>query len=491
MQRRALHGTETAGLVLVDQAAAKNLFLAFHVRYNPYYMGPGRFVLSGEEYAWERVCVPFWVFRGAFRYQYKLEGDVNSDWSSIPEKRIELDEQDEAMQVCATFKYRHDFVDVLKGEHVWDPHRKDPPREVGSGLLGGSRANETDGGDSLDLFEMDNAEVTRGLAWDFVLRNVEQKLQRQISQLGKDAEVRVRVSGTPHGSKLVYIPAHVIRYTFGEKVDIHNERSKDRFYALVSARGGRVASEGHVSTRKAAAMGGGLAMGSMALASIAGYESALGWSGFDYGFIGAGSAALWALMAQVLRPSSNNITRPEDSSNHWTDDWDALFRLYKSEWARWSAGSVGFEVDPEKRRRWAESIIRGHRNRMMRLHATLEERAALERIELEREQRRERRSRRWGPDQNRSSIMRDQDYLGYYAALGFESMEDYAQISRHDIKKAFIHKVRTLHPDRRNGVDGHERASESWLMVVEAYDVLRDPEKRKKYDNGEATRASS
>jgi len=101
MQRRALHGTETAGLVLVDQAAAKNLFLAFHVRNNPYYMGPGRFVLSGEEYAWERVCVPFWVFRGAFRYQYKLEGDGNSDWSSIPEKRIELDEQDEAMQVLS------------------------------------------------------------------------------------------------------------------------------------------------------------------------------------------------------------------------------------------------------------------------------------------------------------------------------------------------------------------------------------------------------
>ena len=488
-QQRASYGTKIAGLALVDEATAKSLFQAFHVRNNPYYMGPGRFVLSGEEHAWNRVRVPFWVFKGSFRYQYKLEGDTNSEWSSIPEKRIELTEQDEAMQVCATFKYRHDFVDVLKGEYVL--HLKDPTVGKLGSFPGGSRADELNGDGALDVFESDTVEVTRCLAWDFVVRNVERKMARQISrQHGRDNDVRVRVSGTPRGSQLIYLPAHVIHYTFGEKVDIHNERSKDRFYALVSAFGGRVASEVHVSTRKAAAMGGGLAMGSMGLASMSGYESALGWSGFDYGFIGAGSAALGALLSQVLRPGAQNSLRPQSSSSLSSDEWDALLGLYKSEWARWSAGSVGFEVDPEKRRRWAESILWGHRSRMKRLHAALEERAASEKREREREQRRERRSRRWGPVQNRSSITRDQDYLGYYGALGFESMQDFSQISRQDIKKAFVHKVRTLHPDRRHGVDGrHKRATKSWLMVVEAYDILRNPEKRKKYDNGEATRA--
>ena len=504
-QHRASYGTETAGAVLINEAAAKSLFQAFHVRNNPYYMGPGRFVLYGEDYSLSRVRVPFWVFSGAFRYQYKLQGDANSDWSAVPVKRIELGEQDEAMQVCATFKYRHDFVNMLKGEHV--PHVKDLMSEKRSslgGLANESLADEVGDGDALGLFEKETVEVTRGLAWDFVVRNVERKMQRQISgQHGGDTDVRMRISGTPHGSQMVYLPAYVIHYTFGEKVDVHNERSKDRFYAMVSAIGGRVASEVHVSTRKAAVMGGGLAMSSMGLASIFGYDSALGWSGFDYGFIGAGSAALGALLAQVLRPGAQNSPGPFESCKPASDEWDALLDLYNSEWARWSSGSVGFEVVPEKRRRWAESILCGHRSRQKRLYAALEERAESEIRDREREQRWERRSRRWGPVESRvglgATTKRDHDYLGYYAALGFVSTEDLAQISRHDIKKAFLRKVRTLHPDsdRRqkaaevtDGSERSQRASESWLLVVEAYDVLRDPGRRKKYDNGEATRGS-
>ena len=61
----------------------------------------------------------------------------------------------------------------------------------------------------------------------------------------------------------------------------------------------------------------------------------------------------------------------------------------------------------------------------------------------------------------------------YYAILGVEK-----DASTEDIRKAFQTKARKLHPDVNKEPDAEERFKE----VSEAYAVLSDPDKRKRYD---------
>lgn len=61
----------------------------------------------------------------------------------------------------------------------------------------------------------------------------------------------------------------------------------------------------------------------------------------------------------------------------------------------------------------------------------------------------------------------------YYGALG---LKPNAKIE--DIRKAFHVRAKKFHPD----VNPDETASAKFMRVIEAYKVLRDPDKRKKYD---------
>src|SRR5437867_8215890 len=67
----------------------------------------------------------------------------------------------------------------------------------------------------------------------------------------------------------------------------------------------------------------------------------------------------------------------------------------------------------------------------------------------------------------------------FYSVLGVQR-----SASDDDIKKAYRKLAMTYHPDRNNGA---KDAEERFKAITEAYDVLRDPQKRAAYDRyGEA-----
>src|SRR4051795_7877931 len=63
----------------------------------------------------------------------------------------------------------------------------------------------------------------------------------------------------------------------------------------------------------------------------------------------------------------------------------------------------------------------------------------------------------------------------YYKILGVSK-----KASQEDIKKAYRKLARQYHPDTNSEAGAEER----FKAISEAYDVIGDPEKRKKYDRG-------
>src|SRR6266568_4273737 len=62
----------------------------------------------------------------------------------------------------------------------------------------------------------------------------------------------------------------------------------------------------------------------------------------------------------------------------------------------------------------------------------------------------------------------------FYDVLGVQR-----DASETDIKKAYRKLAMECHPDRNNG---DKAAEEKFKLVTEAYEVLRDPDKRASYD---------
>ncbi len=67
-----------------------------------------------------------------------------------------------------------------------------------------------------------------------------------------------------------------------------------------------------------------------------------------------------------------------------------------------------------------------------------------------------------------------------YDRLGLESKK----ATLDDIKKAYKKKSLSLHPDKlkQRGISVTEEHTKEFLSVKEAYDILSDPKRRKRYD---------
>ena len=73
--------------------------------------------------------------------------------------------------------------------------------------------------------------------------------------------------------------------------------------------------------------------------------------------------------------------------------------------------------------------------------------------------------------------MPDPSNEDYYALLGVKPTANASAI-----KRAYRKAVRKYHPDKHHGHDLEELAREKLAAINQAYDILKDPEKRRQYD---------
>lgn len=94
-----------------------------------------------------------------------------------------------------------------------------------------------------------------------------------------------------------------------------------------------------------------------------------------------------------------------------------------------------------------------------------------------------------------AAAARQLDLLGYYHVLGFDiKSRPSSKISADDVKSAFRVLAKKMHPDTlaaaaAGGAPPDEAAvaaaAAAFQKLQKAYDVLKDPDMRKKYDRGE------
>lgn len=80
------------------------------------------------------------------------------------------------------------------------------------------------------------------------------------------------------------------------------------------------------------------------------------------------------------------------------------------------------------------------------------------------------------------SHKRNLDYLGFYQVLGLDPSNF---VTQHEIKQKFYKKVLRYHPDKHSCSESKAEAKKVFQRLIRAYEVLKHPATRKKYDAGE------
>ncbi|KAL3135529.1 hypothetical protein ABBQ38_006008 [Trebouxia sp. C0009 RCD-2024] len=464
------------------------------------------------------VLLPFWLFEAAIKVEYAAQIGLHStddsksdeelvwrstDWKTIPYREYPWTLS--AMQVYASYNYRQDLTKVVKVPGMLSRARSLSREEA--------ETQEADVGKADVGVSLHPPTVRQAIAWELAMRNIRQSEVADATEvLLKDPrvaevrDVRLRISTLRRRARVVYLPAYVVDYTFGSRFNQHGERTPERFQAVISGMGeGIVAAERHwdpvrAQLTAAAGVGGATALISWGVGPLLGLQAPalLSAESAFWSFLIAASAGLAANLAPALLRSyeeENRLMLEQQlydkymamgmGPQHIGDDEQELIRS-NWEWQRWEEADK-WHWNAEKRRLWAENLWRSHHLRRLqrsRLKEYLQMQQEREKWEAEQEATRQQRFGRshfaqhhFGGDM--SDIQRD--HLGYYEALGLEP-----GVATPDIKAAFRQAALIWHPDRqKNSEEQRANAEGRFRKLRNAYEVLRDPEKRRQYDRGE------
>ncbi|KAL0032860.1 hypothetical protein WJX77_003294 [Trebouxia sp. C0004] len=469
------------------------------------------------------VLLPFWLFEAAIKVEYAaqigLHGTDDSksdeelvwrdtDWKTIPYREYPWTLS--AMQVYASYNYRRDLTHVVKTPGMLSRARSLSRDEA--------ETQEADVGKGDAGVSVHPPSMRQAVAWELAFRNIRQsEVADATEKLLKDPQVagvrdvKLRITTLRRRARIVYLPAYVVDYNFGSRFNAHGERTPERFQAVISGMGeGIVAAERHYDSMRAqltaaAGVGGATALVSWGVAPLLGLQAPalLSAESAFWSFLIAASAGLAANLAPSLLRSYEEESRLQNEQqlfdkymamgmgpHHIGDDEQELIRS-NVEWQRWE-GADKWHWDACKRQLWADNLWRSHHQRRLqrgRLKEYLSTQQERERWEYEQEATRQQRFGRshfaqhhFGGDME--NVQRD--HLGYYNALGLEP----GAASLPAIKEAFRQAALMWHPDRQKDSEEQRVNAESrFRKLRSAYEVLRDPEKRRQYDRGERIEA--
>jgi hypothetical protein len=373
----------------------------------------------------------------------------------------------------------------------------------------------------------------------------------------KDANVRLQFEDKR--IQLAYLPAYLVDYEYGETFNVHGERRKEKFQALVSGTsvnisggdnkgggGGGVAGERHYSALQASLAAGVASTAlSAALSGNAAASTVLTTlDGIFPIFVASSLAGLATRIAPIIAEQIQEEKRVEIEEEEvrqvvamglspmdpGTEDQEALRTA--AEWRRWQSTSPR-EWTRDGRKEWAEDLHTSQTQRRIE-RQVLKDKAEKEAVKrAEEEAREERRYARWGRGGHYSKFhhrqqhalddaddpgamfgRRNKDFLGYYQALDLDVSGDKELPTEEEVKRAFRRAAHKWHPDKyshkekyngnsdnNNNGGGDASASQSsspplsvaqekkkrekFQKVMMAYSVLKDPERKRKYDRGE------
>jgi hypothetical protein len=483
----------------LSEDEARAAFLAWQRRS---WLAP-RGLLAPGTFSLRPALLPFW----AFDVRARVEGGAGG---AGEERRFSWD--DPATQVYASFRLRRDHAAAAQLP-AGAAAAAAAPLDAAAARAGALASPRLAAPAPLDAPAM-----PRGLAWEFALRRLR----------AREAAAAAAAPGAAPGeppplprlvplsarARLLYLPAFELSYVLGETHNVHGERRPARFAALVAgaapelARGPAAAGERHFSAARAAvAAGGAVAVAGAAVAArdpaalAAALEAAL-----PAAAVAAAAAAAAARAAPVLLRGRAEDARvaAEDAETEAAvalglgpaDAGGATQEAILSglEWRRWEAADAR-AWDEGKRARWAAQLWAAQRRRR-RERAALRARLAAGAARREAEAAREaRRAARWGRSAHGAGAAAREaafgraggraDFLGHYEALGLAGG---AGASQEDVKRAFRAAALRWHPDRAAGGGAGERrrARERFHRARAAYEVLRDPARRRRYDAGES-----
>lgn len=516
----------------VDQAKAS--FKQWHAQR---WLAPTR-LLDKPDSSIRAVLLPFWLFEVSVHVQHSANlgfaisghADGALHWSESKQysKYREYPWNLKCMQIYASYKWRRDFVKGIKTSGCLTRTR---PLKEAEAILCSAQAGR--GHDR--QVDVDVPNMRQSVAWELALRAIRIKETAKAAAAlkaasGADAvkDIQLNITTTRRRARVLYLPAFIVDYTFGEYLTSAGERKPHKYMAVISGMGdGKVMSERHFDPRKAqvlagTAVGGAtLAVGALASMATGGFPpSMLSLMCMDNAFwllIACPTAGLAAKLAPyALQRQIEEVRLAEDEADldkiqksglgpMDIGDNESLWTISHRDWRRWEESDL-YRWDARMRQEWASSILRSthmralQRRRFIARHASQQER---QQAEADRETRRRERfgdtsshhQRMGGGDTSYGGRKVSQwDCLGYYKLLGLdESSGDLsstgAKVTELDIKRAFRKAAMTWHPDRRDSLRDADRdsAHQRFQELSKAYEVLRDPDTRRQYDAGAVT----